>query len=315
MRRILLALLLLAAPARATELVTLRPFAVVDDPVVRLGDLFENAGPRAGAALGPAPAPGRRMVVETAQLLAVARAHGLDWRPLAAEGRVVVERPGRALAREEIEDLLRAELARLGMEAEAELDLPGFAPPMVPPAAFVRLAVEGAAFDPATARFAVTLAVLAEGMPTLRQRLAGRAVPTVPVVVATRRLAAGEVVGPSDARLVRVRAQRARPGGAQSLEQVIGQQLRRPIAPETIFAAADLAAPEVVQRNAPVLIVLDAPGLAITAEGRALAGAARGALVPVMNLASRAVVEAEAIGPGQVRVRPGAAPLRAAGER
>ena len=315
MRRALFALLLLAAPARAAEFVTLRPFTVVDDPVIRLGDLFENAGPRAEAALGAAPAPGRRTVVETAQLLAIARAHGLAWRPMASEERVVIERPGRQLTRDEITDLIHAELVRLGMDTEAELDMPGFAPPMVPPASFVRLTVEGGAFDPATARFAVTLSVLAEGMPTLRQRLAGRAVRTVPVVLATRRIAAGEMVGPSDAQLVRVRAERARPGAAQHLDQVVGQQLRRPIAAGTIFAAADLGAPEVVQKNALVLMLLDAPGLALTAQGRALESAARGAVVPVMNLASRAVVEAEAIGPGRVRVLPGVAPVRHAGAR
>jgi flagella basal body P-ring formation protein FlgA len=97
--RILLALLLLsAAPARA-ELATLRPFAVVEDNVVRLADLFEGAGPRGAAVLGPAPAPGARQVVEAAQLLAIARAHGIAWRPLGGAERAVLERPGRPLAR------------------------------------------------------------------------------------------------------------------------------------------------------------------------------------------------------------------------
>jgi flagella basal body P-ring formation protein FlgA len=38
--------------------------------------------------------------------------------------------------------------------------------------------------------------------------------------------------------------------------------------------------------------------------------AARGGRLSVMNLSSRTVVEAEAIGPGRVRVRLGASPLR-----
>jgi flagella basal body P-ring formation protein FlgA len=306
MSRILLALLLLgAAPAAAGELATLRTQAVVEEAVIRLGDLFDNAGPRAEVPLGPAPAPGRRIVVETAQLLAIARAHGIAWRPLGAEERVVVERPGRPVPREEIADLLRAELGRLGMDAEAELDLPGFRAPMVPLAAFVQLAVEGASFDAATARFAVTLAVAAEGMPTLRQRVAGRAVPTAPVVVATRRLAMGEVVGPEDARLARLRAERVRPGAAQRLEQVVGQRLRRPVGADIPFATADLGAPAVVEKNALVTMLLDAPGLSLSVQGRALGSAPRGGMVPVMNLASRQVVEAQAIGPGRVRVGPG----------
>ncbi|MBW8271248.1 flagellar basal body P-ring formation chaperone FlgA [Caldovatus aquaticus] len=300
-----------AAPAAGP--VALRPFAVVDDPVVRLGDLFEGIPAEAAALpLGPAPAPGRRSVIEAPLLAAIAQRHRLPWRPLGGEERAVIERPGRPVPREEILALIRGELIRHGLEETAEIDILGFAPPLVPPAAPVRLAVEAAAYDAATARFAVTLAVEADGMPLLRQRLAGRAVATVPVVVATRRLAVGEVVGPGDARLVRLRAERVRPGAAQRLDQVVGQQLRRPIAPEVIFAAADLGPPEVIRRNAPVLMLLDAPGLALTAQGRALESAALGAVVPVMNLASRAVVQAEAIGPGRVRVLPGAVPVMAA---
>ncbi|MCB4823716.1 flagellar basal body P-ring formation chaperone FlgA [Roseicella sp. GB24] len=148
-------------------------------------------------------------------------------------------------------------------------------------------------------------------MPVLRQRVAGRVVATLPAVVATRRLALGEVVGPGDVRLVRLRAERVRPGTVERPGQVIGQQLRRPMGAEAPFLSADLAPPALVEKNALVTMEVEAPGLALTAQGRALEAAPRGALVPVMNLASRTVVEGQVIGPGRVRVAMGAAPLRA----
>jgi flagella basal body P-ring formation protein FlgA len=212
--------------------------------------------------------------------------------------------------REEIAATLRGELLRLGLDLEAELDLGPLAPPMVPPGAALRLAVEAVSFDAGTGRFAGTLAVTAEGMPVLRQRIAGRALPTLPVVVATRRLALGEVVGPGDARVVRLRAERVRPGAANRLEQVVGQQLHRPVGSDMPFQRTDLAAPALVEKNALVTMVVEAPGLSLTAQGRALEAAPRGALVPVMNLASRTVVEGQVTGPGRVRVVLGAAPLR-----
>jgi len=310
--RALLAALLLLAPFAAqaqTPLATARPHALVEDQVIRLSDLFDNAGPRAATAIGPAPAPGRRSIVEAAQLLAIARAHGVAWRPFTPDERVVVERPGRAVPRDEINDLLRGELVRLGMDAEADLELPGFAPPLVPLASFAQLAIEAPQFDAMTQRFAATLVVVAEAMPVLRHRVAGRALATVPVVVATRRMAVGDVVGPADARLTRQRAERVRPGAAQRLEQVVGQQLRRPISTELAFMSADLGAPTLIARNEVVLMVVDAPGLSLTAQGRAMEPAARGATIPVMNLASRSIVEAQAIGPGRVRILAGATPL------
>jgi flagella basal body P-ring formation protein FlgA len=305
MRAVLLLLLLLLSPAARAELAGIRPFVTVDDAVVRLGDLFEGVGPRATAALGPAPAPGARQVVEAAQLLALARSHGIAWRPVAGSERVVIERPGRAVAAAEVTPLLRAALRPLGLEEEAELEFSGFAPPMVPLAAFAQLALEGAVLDAPSSRFAATLVVAAEGMPTLRLRVTGRVVATQPVLVAARRLAAGEVLGPADVRLVRVPASRLRAGAAQRPEQAVGQALRRPAAAEQPLLLADLSQPLAVERGATVTMVFESPGMTLTAQGRALEGAVRGASVPVMNLASRVVVEAQVIAPGRVRVGAG----------
>jgi flagellar basal body P-ring formation protein FlgA len=302
-----LGLWLIASGARAQP--APRPVALVEGDTIRLADLFEGAGERGGSALGAAPGPGRRIVVEAAQLAAIARLYGLAWRPMTGQERSVVERPGRPLSRDDVLDPLRAELIPLGLDGESEIEIPGFSPPLVPLAALAQVVIETPHFDAQTRRFSATLAVLADGMPGQRIRLAGRAVATVPVVVATRRLAVGDVVQPTDARVTRLRAERVRPGAAERLDQIIGRQLRRPIATELPFHTADLSAPHLVQRNGAVTMVLEAPGLALSAQGRALEAAPRGAVVPVMNLASRSVVEAEVIGPGRVRVAMGAVPV------
>jgi flagella basal body P-ring formation protein FlgA len=311
-RRTLMALALAPAlPARAQGLPPApRPLVVADDAALRLGDLFENAGDAAPAVIGAAPAPGRRMMLDAAQLSMIARRHGLAWRPLSGEERSIVERPGRPLPREEIEALLRDELTRLGIDPESELELPGFAPPLVPLGVLPQVMLESVHFDAATRRFAATLAVAADGMAGFRARLAGRALATVPVVVATRRLAVGEIVGAADLREIRLRAERVRPGAAQRAEEVVGRQLRRPIAANLPYVMVDLIAPQVVAKNQLVLMLLDGPGLTMTAQGRALEAAARGELVPVMNLVSRSIIEAQVIGPGRVRVLPGAVPLQ-----
>ncbi len=299
---VLLAALLLPAVASTADLATLRPQAVVEDGTIRLGDIFADSGEAATRAVGPAPAPGRRIVVETAQLLAIARAHGIAWRPFSANERVVIERPGRALTAEEWLEPLRDALLRLGMEPDAELEVPGFAPPMVPPGTYPEVSVEGASLS--GNRFGATLAVMADGMPVQRLRVSGRASPTVAVAVATRRLAIGDVARAGDVRVQRVRVERARPGLAGDAAQVVGQQLRRPLTEGMPFVVSDLGAPVAVEKNGTVTMVLEAGGLSLTAQGRALAAAPRGGLVDVMNLSSRQVVEAQVIGPGRVRVGP-----------
>ena len=298
--------LLLAVPAFAQDMAFLRPQVILDDAVLRVADLFDNPGARGAATLGAAPAPGRRMVIEAPQLAAIARGYGVPWRPVTGQDRVVVERPGRALPRAEIEALLRDELARLGLEPDSEIEIVGWIAPMLPQAGLHQAVLEGAAME--NNRFAATLVLSAEGMATQRLRVTGRAVPTTPVVVATRRIALGEVMRTADLRETRMRSERVRPGMATRLDQVLGQESRRPMAVEGMFALVDLGPPSLVNRNQPVTLLLDAPGLTLSAAGRALENAPRGAMVPVMNLASRAVLEGQVIGPGRVRVALGTVP-------
>lgn len=310
-RRMLLAFAALGMPAQVQAQAILRPHALLEGDVLRLSDLFDNAGPRAESIIAAAPQPGRRMVLETQNLINIARQNGVAWRPLTGTDRIVIERPGRFVPRADIEALLREELARHGIEPEMEIELPGLMPPMIPASAWFQIAIEGVSVEQPSARFQATLVVLADGAGTQRMRLAGRAVQTVPVVVATRRLALGEVLGPQDVRLTRLRAERVRPGQAQQIAQVVGQELRRPMAIEQGFALVDLGPPSIVQKNALVTLQLESPGISLSVQGRALESAARGANVPVMNLSSRNIVEGVAIAPGRVRVAMGTIPMAA----
>ena len=310
-RRMFLAFATLPIAAKASEPAILRPHALLEGDVLRLSDIFENAGIRANSVIAAAPLPGRRMVLETQNLINIARQNGVPWRPLTGTDRITIERPGRPIPRQDIEALLREELARHGVEPEMEIELPGLIPPMIPASAWFQLAIEGVSVEQPGARFQATLVVLADGAGTQRVRIAGRAVATVPVVVATRRLALGELIGPNDARLTRMRAERVRPGQAQQLGQVVGQEIRRPMSAEQGFALVDLGPPSIVQKNALVTLQLESPGISLTAQGRAMESAARGGMVPVMNLASRNIVEGVAIAPGRVRVAMGTVPVAA----
>jgi len=311
LRRSVFALAVLSLPAQAADPAILRPHALLESDVLRLSDLFDNAGPRSQNVIAAAPLPGRRMVLETQNLINIARQNGVPWRPLTGADRIIVERPGRPVPRSDIEAMLRAELVTHGIDPDMEIELPGLTPPMIPASAWFQIAIEGVSVEQPAMRFQATLVVLADGAGTQRMRIAGRAVPTIPVVIATRRLALGEVIGASDARLTRMRAERVRPGHAQQLSQVIGQEIRRPMAVDQGFALIDLGAPSVVLKNALVTLLLESPGISLTVQGRALEAAARGATVPVMNLSSRNIVEGVAIAPGRVRVAMGTIPMAA----
>jgi hypothetical protein len=67
------AALALCLGTASADAATLRTMTTLHAPVVRLSDLFDDAGAGADRVLGPGPGAGGRIVVEAAQLGAIAR--------------------------------------------------------------------------------------------------------------------------------------------------------------------------------------------------------------------------------------------------
>ena len=310
MLRTLAALLLLATPADAA---VLRAQTTLATAQVRIADLFDDAGAAATQILGPSPAPGGRIVVESRQLAAIARQFGIDWRPASPADRIVLDRPGRMMPREDLLSALRAALSALGASDDAELLLPALAPPLIPLGIAAQAAVEAVELDSPTGRFTAQLAISADGMDTLRLRVAGTLQEMVEIPAPLRKLAAGSVLRADDLTLLRLPANRVRGEVARSLDQAIGQAVRRTLLPGQPLALADLARPIAVAKGARVAMQLSAPGLQLSAQGQALEAGSVGDRIQVLNPASRAIVEAEVIGRDRVRVAPGSAPLQPAG--
>jgi flagella basal body P-ring formation protein FlgA len=298
--------------ASHADAATLRGATTLEGPIVRLSDLFDDAGPRAAQVLGPAPAPGARIVVEAAQLAAIARRFGVDWRPASPADSTVIDRPGRLLPREDVLAVLREALATAGAPASGDIDLPGFASPLVPLEAEVRASIEQIDYDASSGRFTALLAVVGPNMPALRQRLSGRIQETLELPVAVRRLVAGSVVQPGDLKIVRLQAGAVRGEVALLPAQAVGLSLKHAAAAGQPLKLADLGPPIAVQKGARVAMELTSPGLTLNGQGLALESGATGERITVLNPVSRAVMEAEIIGPDRVRVAAGSTPVSVA---
>lgn len=119
-------------------------------------------------------------------------------------------------------------------------------------------------------------------------------------LVATHVLRAGTVVTEADVTMVEAEI----PGAVTTLEAALGQEVRatvyagRPLTEETI------GPPAVVDRNQIVPLVFQTAGLAIVAEGRALARGGVGETIKVMNTSSHTTVLGVIGADGTVRVNP-----------
>ena len=131
----------------------------------------------------------------------------------------------------------------------------------------------------------------------------------VDILAYARNLNAGEIVQPSD--IVWARAAAGPADAPRGAEAVIGMAARRPLKAGDPVLAHDVAPPIVIKPGDMVEVVYADGGITLTLLAKALASAAVGDSLNVLNPASKKVIEAVATGPDQAVVGPEAQRLKA----
>jgi flagella basal body P-ring formation protein FlgA len=298
-----LVLAVLAGPAAAAPV--LKPHATVDGDVIRIGDMFEDAGDKADIAVAPAPSLGRQAVYDVNWLAAMARARGLPWQPVSAVDHIVVERAGHRIEperlREAVSRAVNAALAARQPGKTCEVEFDGrvddlFAPPSVAS----NLRITNLLIDDLAERFTATVGLRDDEGTSVR--VTGRIFDVVRVPVLTRRMGHGEVVDRNDLDFIQVRADQLGRDVVTDESRIIGMAPRRMLAEGQPIREADLRPPVVVAKGSLVGMVLTTPNMVLTAQGRAIEDGAMGQVIKVMNTQSKTTVDAVVDGPGRVVV-------------
>jgi len=124
------------------------------------------------------------------------------------------------------------------------------------------------------------------------------------VLVSSRALARGDVLGASDVRPEERDVARLGYGYIVDAAQLRGRHLRRPLNAGTVVTPGMLTAREVVQRGQQVSLVARTEGILVRAGGIALQAGDRGDLVRVRSLSCDCVVQGRVSGPGVVDAMP-----------
>jgi flagella basal body P-ring formation protein FlgA len=309
MRALSIVPLLLALGAASSPAATLRTMTSLSAPVVLVSDLFDEAGATAGRVLGPAPAPGQHIVVEAAQLAAIARQFGVDWRPASAADRSVLERPGRLLPRDLVLAALSRALAAAGAPTSNEIALSGYDAPMLPLASDPHALVEQLDYQNGSGRFAADVLVSGEAMAPIRLRLSGEVDEVAVIPVPSHRIPAGGIVRAADLVPLRVHVAALRGDVVRDVAQADGMSVRRAAASGQPLPIAELARPAAVGKGASVTLQLVSPGLALSVQGVALQPGAVGERIRVLNPVSRMIVEGDVVGVDHVAVAADSVPV------
>src|ERR1700710_327669 len=289
----------IAAPA-------LRANVQVSSDIVRIGDLIDNAGSAAQIAIYRAPDIGTTGSLPGPQVLNGLRAHqgiGVDTRDLkeisvtrlarAIDGKDIEAQIGRALERKNgLGDATNLSLTFDRDPGDIKLDA-GFTGAMQP--ASVR-------YDNRNGRFDITFEIANDsGISGTKLRFTGTAIETVEAAVLARNIERNDVLKSSDVMVER-RPKAEVGGDAATRDRAVGMQARRQLRAGQAVKVADLAKPDLVQRDQNVTLIYESPGLYLTVRGKAVEGGTEGDVVNVMNLQSKRTVSGVVTGRGQVSI-------------
>ncbi|SEH31945.1 flagellar basal body P-ring formation chaperone FlgA [Magnetospirillum fulvum] len=306
----LFAALVCGLPAAAAEPAVpalppqLRPSVTLEGDVIRLGDLWENAGDKAEVPLARAPEPGKHITLEARWLAAVANAYALDWRPATPFDRSTVERAGRAIDIRAVETELREALALEGAPKGATVELAnrGSLKILVPANADQTIGIRDLNYDPRMNRFSAVVEVPAGAANASRFKINGSVFASTRIPVLAHAMGRGEVISENDIEWVDVREETVRRDIVTNLRQVIGQEPRYPLRAGAPIRTAEIQKPISVARNSAVTIIVRTPFMVLSAQGRASEDGSVGDVIRVTNSQSKQIVDARVEGPGQVSV-------------
>jgi flagella basal body P-ring formation protein FlgA len=285
---------------------TLKSEVIVNTDIVRIGDLIENAGIVATVPIFRAPDLGYTGTVPTETVLDAVRNHALIGVETGGLREVVVTRASRTIPAKDIEDAITQALsARFDLGPSKDIVLRfvrDLRTTYVEPSAKGQPRVTHIEFDSYSGRFEATLEIpTGAGKRTVVQ-LSGRAVATVEVVTVARTIDRGTTLKDSD--IVVERRPRAEVGRdlVTSRDHAIGFAVRNGLQAGRPIRTADLAKPDIIQRNDGVTLVYEAPGLVLTIRGKAIEGGAEGDVISVLNEQSKRTVQGTVVGPGRVNI-------------
>ncbi len=122
---------------------------------------------------------------------------------------------------------------------------------------------------------------------------------SVPMIVATRQLGRGEIIGAADVTISMIELQRFRKDGFTDYGQVVGAKLKRNVRLGDVVERNDVC---VVCRNEKVTIKAVKAGMTITTQGTSLQDGSAGDQVRVKNDKSQRIIEGIVTGIAEITV-------------
>lgn len=293
----------MAAPCDAA---TTRGEVLLGGTNITLGDVFLNAGDKAGMIVGQTPAPGQKLILDVTALNQMARSSGFDWKPENNYERVVVIRDSNSLNAAKIKELVTAELSKVAPNKDLDVALDNQTLEIHrakdEPLSYHFTEVK---YDPIKSRFETNLLVDKAGSSDADViKVSGRAMMMVQVAILNHNVAAGDVISERDVDWSRAPADKVGSDAVTDATRLANSESRRSLNAGSVLHMHDLRGAKMVTKGSIITIAVETPYMTLNTQGRAMADGAMGDTIQVINTQSNRSVDAVVVASGKVSVSP-----------
>jgi len=294
--------------ALAAPQAILKANITVEGRVVTLGDLFTpesfSTSPEAArVVVAAAPMPGGRTSLDAYRLTKFSAEHGIDWPNTQKLDMVPVTRIGDMVPADTVKSELLGAAAAQGLDGQLALSFSGAMPVLhIPVGAEPSVAVDALDIEPRTGQFRARLHAPASDMSAPGVAIVGRIYTVLDLPVLTRDIRPGEIIAKGDFEWTQIPSDRLGQNVLTSAADLIGTTPKRLLRTGQPIRISDIEQPVVINKGDIVAMMVTAPGMSLSAQGRALDAGAAGETIRIMNSLSKRTVEGTVKGPGRVVV-------------
>lgn len=262
---------------------TLRSETIITGDYIKLGDIFDGVK-NAEYILGPAPAPGKDMVLNARTLYKIASALDVKWSPSSTAEQLVLKRKAVVIPETDIMAELETKIRKSGIEekfsiqytkAPDDLILPFGAAPSIEITAFN--------FDATNDTFNAVIVSPSASNPIKRVSTSGRIERLIPVPVLTNTLRRGDIIGAMDIDYIDVPQNKIANGTVLEADDLVNMTPRRVLSSGKPVFNNELEYPKMVDRGDAITLIFANGPMVLSVMGKSLQAGAMGDTVRVSN--------------------------------
>ncbi len=270
---------------------------------IRLGDVFDGVK-NADYVLGPAPQPGKDMILNASTLYKIASALDVDWKPSSATQQIILRREAVVIPQLVVSKEIENKIAESGVDEKFNLTYTNNIQDIVLPMGEDQtLEITAFNFDPQKDMFYATVTSPSAQNPIKKINVSGRIERLISIPVLANSLKAGDVIGARDIDYIQIPKNKIANGVVLQEQDLINMTPRRTISSGKPIIANDLTYPKMVGRGDNITLVFEAGAMVLTVKGKSLQDGAMGDVVRVTNLDSNKNLQGVVTADREVTIR------------